>query len=102
VTPRKAGLRILPAASLAIVLIGLLAGCGLKGPLYLPEKSGDVTVRPAPGTPAAEAPSTTAPPAGPSTSGSASPAPPGSAAPEAAEAPAAGPTGSEPAGTGRP
>jgi predicted small lipoprotein YifL len=33
-------------AGLAIAL--LLAGCGLKGPLYLPEKSGDVTIRPGP------------------------------------------------------
>jgi len=31
---------------LAIAL--LLGGCGLKGPLYLPEKSGDVTIRPGP------------------------------------------------------
>jgi len=34
------------ATGLAVVL--LLAGCGLKGALYLPEKSGDVTIRPAP------------------------------------------------------
>ena len=28
----------------------LLAGCGLKGPLYLPEKTGNVVVRPAAGS----------------------------------------------------
>jgi predicted small lipoprotein YifL len=35
-----------------------LAGCGLKGPLYMPEKPGEVTTRPGPGTvpPAAPAP----------------------------------------------
>jgi predicted small lipoprotein YifL len=30
----------------------LLAGCGLKGSLKLPEKPGDVEIRPAPGAPA--------------------------------------------------
>jgi predicted small lipoprotein YifL len=30
----------------------LLAGCGLKGSLTLPEKPGDVEIRPAPGAPA--------------------------------------------------
>jgi predicted small lipoprotein YifL len=35
----------------------VLAGCGLKGPLALPEKPGDVTVRPGPSTPPATAPS---------------------------------------------
>jgi len=30
----------------------LLAGCGLKGSLTLPEKPGDVEIRPAPGVPA--------------------------------------------------
>jgi predicted small lipoprotein YifL len=29
----------------------LLAGCGLKGSLTLPEKPGDVEIRPAPGAP---------------------------------------------------
>jgi predicted small lipoprotein YifL len=43
---------------LALVLTGLAAsGCGLKGPLYLPEKS-EVTIRPAPRPPVAE-PATT-------------------------------------------
>jgi hypothetical protein len=31
-------------------------GCGLKGPLYLPEKSGGVVVRPGPGAAAPPAP----------------------------------------------
>lgn len=35
-----------PGSMLAVALF--LAGCGLKGPLYLPEKSGDVAIRPAP------------------------------------------------------
>lgn len=40
--------RVLPA----LVLAGLAAsGCGLKGPLFLPEKS-EVTIRPAPKPPA--------------------------------------------------
>jgi predicted small lipoprotein YifL len=44
-----------------IVLVVLAAsGCGLKGPLYLPEKS-DVTIRPAPAATAPEAPAEPAP-----------------------------------------
>jgi predicted small lipoprotein YifL len=39
----------------------LLAGCGLKGSLSLPEKSGDVAIRPAPGTPATSGPAAAAP-----------------------------------------
>jgi predicted small lipoprotein YifL len=39
-----------------------LAGCGLKGPLYLPEKSREVIIRPAPGAPAAAATPAEAPP----------------------------------------
>lgn len=34
-----------------LALATALAGCGLKGPLYLPEKSREVIIRPAPGTP---------------------------------------------------
>lgn len=46
----------------ALALLGLAAsGCGLKGPLVLPEKS-DVTIRPAP---PASAPATPAEPAAP-------------------------------------
>ena len=33
----------------------LLTGCGLKGSLSLPEKPGDVEIRPAPGAPATSA-----------------------------------------------
>jgi len=41
---------------LGLVFVALAAsGCGLKGPLYLPEKS-DVTIRPAPATTQPEAP----------------------------------------------
>jgi len=51
----------MPFALLAAV--GLLAGCGLKGQLYLPEKSKEVVVRPASGTATeqAEPPGTQAP-----------------------------------------
>lgn len=44
----------LPAV--AMVLAAALAGCGLKGPLYLPERSGGVVVRPGPGAAAPAAP----------------------------------------------
>jgi predicted small lipoprotein YifL len=37
---------LIPAALLA-GLVGSLAGCGQKGPLYLPDKGGDVVTRPA-------------------------------------------------------
>jgi predicted small lipoprotein YifL len=53
--------RLLPAVVL-VVLAG--SGCGLKGPLYLPEKS-DVTIRPAPAATAPEAPAEAAPAAEP-------------------------------------
>ena len=49
-----------PASLLA--LAAALAGCGLKGPLYLPEKSRDVVVRPAPGVPAEVATTPESPP----------------------------------------
>jgi predicted small lipoprotein YifL len=43
-------------AQLGLVLVLLAAsGCGLKGPLFLPEKS-DVTIRPAPANKPPEAP----------------------------------------------
>ncbi len=99
--PRTAGAWSLPAASLAVVLGGLLAGCGLKGPLFLPEKSGDVTIRPAP-TPAG-APASGAPAPAPETPGAQAPssgAPP--AVPETTQAPAAGLPESNPSGTGHP
>ena len=53
-------------ALLGLVLAGLAAsGCGLKGPLYLPEKS-EVTIRPAPAaTPPATPSATPAEPAAP-------------------------------------
>jgi predicted small lipoprotein YifL len=49
------------------VLACVLGGCGLKGPLYLPEKTGEVVVRPAPAAtpPATPAEPATAPPATP-------------------------------------
>jgi predicted small lipoprotein YifL len=47
-----------------IAMVVLAAsGCGLKGPLYLPEKS-EVTIRPAPAATAPEAPTPTTPEAG--------------------------------------
>jgi predicted small lipoprotein YifL len=53
--------RVLPG----LLLVALAAsGCGLKGPLYLPETS-DVTIRPAPATTAPGAPAGPAPATGP-------------------------------------
>ena len=48
---------------IALVMLAT-SGCGLKGPLYLPEKS-DVTIRPAPAATAPEAPAEPAPTAEP-------------------------------------
>lgn len=47
-----------PLATVLLAVGGLaLAGCGIKGPLYLPEKSSEVIIRPAPaGTPPPEQP----------------------------------------------
>ena len=54
-----------PRLLLGIAVAVLAAsGCGLKGPLYLPEKS-DVTIRPAPAATAPEAPAEPAPAAEP-------------------------------------
>ena len=50
-------LRMLIGIGLAVLAA---SGCGLKGPLYLPEKS-DVTIRTAPATSAPEAPTEPAP-----------------------------------------
>jgi predicted small lipoprotein YifL len=51
------------AAALFVVAGLALAGCGIKGPLYLPEKAGEVVIRPAPtSTPPAEQPAS--PPSG--------------------------------------
>jgi predicted small lipoprotein YifL len=40
-----------------MVAVGVLAGCGQKGPLYLPDKGGAVVTRPGGGQP--QQPSTT-------------------------------------------
>lgn len=51
-----------PAACLLLAAVaGCLAGCGVKGALYLPEKPSEVIIRPAPGTEPTAAP--TVPPA---------------------------------------
>jgi predicted small lipoprotein YifL len=57
------------AALLAAALT--LVGCGLKGPLYLPEKPGEVTIRPGPaGAPQpAGSSATSAPPSTPQSPG---------------------------------
>jgi len=56
-------MRRIVAVSLCALAVAA-SGCGLKGPLYLPEKPGEVVVRPAPPTtqPATPAEPTTAPP----------------------------------------
>ena len=41
------------ALAAALTLVAVTSGCGLKGPLYLPEKAGPVTTRPGPAAPAA-------------------------------------------------
>ena len=48
-------MRRIAAASLCALVVAA-SGCGLKGPLYLPEKTGEVVVRPAPGTTPPETP----------------------------------------------
>ena len=42
--------------SLGIALVSALAACGQKGPLYLPEKTGEIVTRPTQTPPAAPAP----------------------------------------------
>jgi predicted small lipoprotein YifL len=53
---------------LSLGLVCLCAGCGQKGPLYLPDKNGSVvTSQPAATAPATAAPATTPAPAAPAT-----------------------------------
>ncbi len=65
-----------------LALATALAGCGLKGPLYLPEKSKDVVVRPAPGTATEPATAPEAPPSGPASGSSEKPETPAEPAPD--------------------
>jgi predicted small lipoprotein YifL len=58
-----------------LALAAALAGCGLKGPLYLPENSKEVVVRPAPGAATEPAKAPEAPPAGPAGESAGEPAP---------------------------
>jgi len=44
------------AAVTWLAVLTALGGCGLKGPLYLPEKSQEVVIRPAPGESASGTP----------------------------------------------
>ena len=87
------------AAALLAVLAGL-AGCGLKGPLYLPEKSQEVVIRPAPGT-APAAPGESA--SGPSTEPATLPEGPPEVPPEATTPPPPVPDAPQmpPPGSGR-
>ena len=62
------GFRRFPTALLFAAT--LLAGCGLKGPLELPEQPSNMVIRPAPGTPptdTTQTPSTGAPATAPAT-----------------------------------
>lgn len=70
-----------------LALATALAGCGLKGPLYLPEKSREVIIRPAPGA-AAEAPTPTETPQAAEPAGD--PAAPAPEVPADSEAPPPG------------
>jgi predicted small lipoprotein YifL len=56
-------MRTMAIRALCAVLAGALAGCGLKGPLYLPEPAGEIVTRPAPVPP----PETTSGPNSPQT-----------------------------------
>jgi predicted small lipoprotein YifL len=58
-----------------LALAAALAGCGLKGPLYLPEKSKEVVVRPASGTATEPATAPEAPPPAPAEESGDKPAP---------------------------
>jgi len=50
-----------PLGALIVLAVAVaLTGCGLKGPLYLPEKPGEIVIRPAP---AAADPAAPSPPA---------------------------------------
>lgn len=61
----------------ALVASGFaVAGCGLKGPLTLPEKPGEVTIRPARTGPGPAAPAEGAQPAQPATPPVTAPEPP--------------------------
>jgi predicted small lipoprotein YifL len=57
-------------ARAALVVVGLaLAGCGFKGPLTLPPKPGEVTIRPAPAGARPSAPADSTQPAAPAAPG---------------------------------
>jgi predicted small lipoprotein YifL len=58
-----------------LTLATALAGCGLKGPLYLPEKSKEVVVRPAPGAAAQPTTAPETPPPAPAGESGEKPAP---------------------------
>jgi len=58
-----------------LVLASALVGCGLKGPLYLPEKSKEVVVRPAPGAATQPATAPETPPPAPAGESGEKPAP---------------------------
>jgi len=51
----EAGSRVVLACALSVVL-GALAGCGQKGPLYLPDEAKEVVTRPAQTPPSAPTP----------------------------------------------
>jgi predicted small lipoprotein YifL len=81
---RRSRLAAMAGSALAVCLF---AGCGLKGPLSLPEKPGEVTIRPSPtgtATGSPQAPAGQEAPAG-------QPAPPGQKAPGGAGSPPAPP-----------
>ncbi|MBI5335707.1 MAG: lipoprotein [Burkholderiales bacterium] len=86
---REVAARSATRAALLLALLGSLAGCGQKGPLYLPHGAPAAAARPATaarpapavqGTPAAPALSAASAPAAAAASGDAGPANPAAAA----------------------
>lgn len=52
--PRAGSLRVAGCGMLAAACTFLISGCGQKGPLYLPQRTGTVVTRPAQGAQSAQ------------------------------------------------
>lgn len=53
-SPRAGSLRLTACGVLAAACTFFISGCGQKGPLYLPQRTGSVVTRPAQGARASE------------------------------------------------